>query len=98
MFLSSGAPQQSPAPPGTSTLAPATTPKNNVASHVIAGADHPVQDFVWNKEGPGGCAVRISIAFRLILYLALIAAGLGACSSDLSLRKQKYFQNGQRYF
>src|ERR1017187_3036204 len=37
-------------------------------------------------------------ASRLTLSLALIAVLFAACSRDPNVRKQKYFQSGQRYF
>lgn len=46
----------------------------------------------------GGLAVRFSSSRHLILTLTLIAALLSACSRDPNVRKQKYFQSGQRYF
>ena len=36
--------------------------------------------------------------FRLSLILALIACSLVACTRDPNVRKQKYFESGQRYF
>jgi len=38
------------------------------------------------------------LSLRLILALTLIAALFSACSRDPNVRKQKYFQSGQRYF
>lgn len=42
--------------------------------------------------------MRFSSSRHLILTLALIATLLSACSRDPNVRKQKYFQSGQRYF
>lgn len=42
--------------------------------------------------------MRLSFVLRLILPLALIGALFSACSRDPNVRKQKYFQSGQRYF
>src|SRR5438876_711172 len=39
-----------------------------------------------------------SSSFRLFLVLACLAAFLTACSRDPNVRKQKYFESGQRYF
>src|SRR5439155_24867995 len=38
-----------------------------------------------------------SSSFRLFLVLACLAAFLTACSRDPNVRKQKYFESGQRY-
>ena len=46
----------------------------------------------------GGFVVRILTIVRLTLLLALIAALFAACSRDPNVRKQKYFESGQRYF
>ena len=46
----------------------------------------------------GGLVVRMFSASRLILSLALITVLFAACSRDPNVRKQKYFQSGQRYF
>ena len=45
-----------------------------------------------------GFEVKFSPKWRPILALSLIAGLLSACSFDPTLRKQKYFENGQRYF
>src|ERR1700733_3660886 len=37
-------------------------------------------------------------AFRLLLALALIATVFVGCSRDPNVRKQKYFESGQRYY
>ncbi len=37
-------------------------------------------------------------AFRPVVVLTLVAVGLTACSRDPNVRKQKYFDSGQRYF
>jgi len=42
--------------------------------------------------------VRFFPARRLTLRLVLIAVSLTACSRDPNVRKQKYFESGQRYF
>src|SRR5205809_4696637 len=39
-----------------------------------------------------------SSSFRLFLVLACLAAFLTACSRDPNVRKQKYFESGERYF
>src|SRR5271157_3557116 len=38
------------------------------------------------------------LSFRLVLTLILIATLFSACSRDPNVRKQKYFQSGQRYY
>jgi len=38
------------------------------------------------------------LAFRLPLILALIGCSLVACTRDPNVRKQKYYESGQRYF
>jgi tetratricopeptide (TPR) repeat protein len=43
-------------------------------------------------------SVRFSCSRHIILTLTLIATLLSACSRDPDVRKQKYFQSGQRYF
>ncbi len=42
--------------------------------------------------------MRSLSARNLLLFLALIAALLTSCSRDPNVRKQKYFQSGQKYF
>jgi len=42
--------------------------------------------------------MRHSSALRLILALALITTFFVGCSRDPNVRKQKYFESGQRYF
>jgi tetratricopeptide (TPR) repeat protein len=42
--------------------------------------------------------VRLSSIWRPLLALSVIAVLLSACSLDPNVRKQKYFQSGQRYF
>ncbi len=42
--------------------------------------------------------MRHSSTFRLILALAFISAIFVGCSRDPNVRKQKYFESGQRYF
>ena len=42
--------------------------------------------------------MRIQLALRLTLLLALIAALFAACSRDPNVRKQEYFESGQSYF
>src|SRR5580692_2045213 len=42
--------------------------------------------------------MRHSSVFRLVLALALIATLLVGCSRDPNVRKQKYFESGERYF
>ena len=37
------------------------------------------------------------VSFRLFLVIACLAAFLTACSRDPNVRKQKYFESGQRY-
>src|SRR6516162_6709434 len=39
-----------------------------------------------------------STSFRLIFLLTLLAGLLTGCSRDPNVRKQKYFESGQRYF
>src|SRR5436309_5967041 len=39
-----------------------------------------------------------SLYFRLFLILALMAIVFSGCSRDPNVRKQKYFESGQRYF
>ncbi len=46
----------------------------------------------------GDSAMRSSLVLRVILPLALMVALFSACSRDPNVRKQKYFQSGQRYF
>src|SRR6202789_1030890 len=43
-------------------------------------------------------AMRHSSTLRLILALALITTLFVGCSRDPNVRKQKYFESGQRYF
>ena len=40
----------------------------------------------------------MKVALRLIVSLAFIAAIFSGCFRDPSVRKQKYFESGQRYF
>jgi tetratricopeptide (TPR) repeat protein len=40
----------------------------------------------------------MTLSLRLALILTLIAALFSACSFDPNVRKQKYFESGQRYF
>src|SRR6201987_1213880 len=42
--------------------------------------------------------MRSSLAFRLFLIFALTACLFTGCSRDPNVRKQKYFESGQRYF
>jgi cellulose synthase operon protein C len=42
--------------------------------------------------------MRLSSAVRLMLALGLITTLFSACSRDPNLRKQKYFESGQRFF
>ena len=42
--------------------------------------------------------MRRSSYFRLLLALGLMAAILTGCSRDPNVRKQKYFESGQRYY
>ena len=42
--------------------------------------------------------MRSSACFRLILILGLSVAVLTGCSRDPNVRKQKYFESGQRYY
>jgi cellulose synthase operon protein C len=42
--------------------------------------------------------MRCSACLRLILVLGLSAAVLTGCSRDPNVRKQKYFESGQRYY
>src|SRR5919204_531633 len=42
--------------------------------------------------------MRDSVICRLIVVLALAATSFVACSRDPNVRKQKYFESGQRYF
>src|SRR5450755_2659293 len=39
-----------------------------------------------------------SSRFRLVLTLTIVAALLTGCSRDPTVRKQKYFESGQRYY
>src|SRR5438046_6397811 len=39
-----------------------------------------------------------SLYFRLFLILALMAIVFSGCSRDPNVRKQKYFESGQRFF
>src|SRR6266849_2936408 len=41
--------------------------------------------------------MKRSSVFRLVLVLGCLAAFLTACSRDPNVRKQKYFESGQRY-
>src|ERR1700687_1803714 len=43
-------------------------------------------------------AMKRSSLFRLLLALGCLAALFTACSRDPNVRKQKYFESGQRYF
>src|SRR5438874_13697530 len=43
------------------------------------------------------CVMRRYSAFGLILVFAFISL-LGGCSRDPNVRKQKYFESGQRYY
>src|ERR1700758_3011800 len=42
--------------------------------------------------------MRRAPAFRLFLIVTLLASLLTGCSRDPNVRKQKYFESGQRYF
>jgi tetratricopeptide (TPR) repeat protein len=47
---------------------------------------------------PGGVVMRHTLFVRMALVFAVVAALLTACSRDPNVRKQKYFESGQRYF
>jgi Tfp pilus assembly protein PilF len=42
--------------------------------------------------------MRRAPAFRLFFILTLLTSLLTGCSRDPSVRKQKYFESGQRFF
>src|SRR5579864_8093347 len=42
--------------------------------------------------------MRNSSIFRLVLAVGLVATVFVGCSRDLNVRKQKYYESGQRYF
>ena len=42
--------------------------------------------------------MRSSVYLRLVLVLGMSAAVLTGCSRDPNVRKQKYFESGQRYY
>jgi cellulose synthase operon protein C len=42
--------------------------------------------------------MRRALAFRLFFILTLLASFLTGCSRDPNVRKQKYFESGQRFF
>jgi tetratricopeptide (TPR) repeat protein len=46
----------------------------------------------------GESVMKRSSLFRLFLVLVSLAAFLTACSRDPNVRKQKYFESGQRYY
>jgi len=46
----------------------------------------------------GDFAMRRSSAFGLFLIFTLTAGLFSGCSRDPNVRKQKYFESGQRYF
>jgi tetratricopeptide (TPR) repeat protein len=46
----------------------------------------------------GVLAMKNSSLLRLVLVLAMCALFFAACSRDPNVRKQKYFESGQRYF
>src|SRR5215470_9460045 len=48
-------------------------------------------------HAPVGESVMKHVSFRLFLVLACLAGLLTACSRDPNVRKQKYFESGQRY-
>src|SRR5215469_1992215 len=48
-------------------------------------------------RAPVGEPVMKHVSFRLFLILACLAALLTACSRDPNVRKQKYFESGERY-
>src|SRR5436190_14290383 len=52
------------------------------------------------REAPplGSFEMSRSSLFRLALVIGFLAAALTGCSRDPNVRKQKYFESGQRYF
>src|SRR5215471_5412152 len=50
------------------------------------------------ENASGRIAMRRLSICRLLLALALVAALFVGCSRDPNVRKQKYFESGQRYF
>src|SRR5229473_4135740 len=54
----------------------------------VAAPDAPVLEIL----------MRYYCAFRLVLILGFTASVLISCSRDPNVRKQKYFESGQRYF
>src|SRR5438445_7611656 len=50
------------------------------------------------SRAPGRAVMKHSYMLRLALVLGLMAAILVGCSRDPNVRKQKYFESGERYF
>src|SRR5215469_4265924 len=50
------------------------------------------------NRAPGGVVMRHTLFVRVALVLGLMAAFLTACSRDPNVRKQKYFESGERYY
>src|SRR5690242_12572715 len=46
----------------------------------------------------GRVVMKRSSSLRLLLVLGLVAAFFAGCSRDPNVRKQKYFESGERYF
>src|SRR6266498_153394 len=51
-----------------------------------------------HKAPLGEFVMRLSYCLRLAITLGCLAALLTGCSRDPNVRKQKYFESGQRYF
>src|SRR5271157_1257514 len=61
--------------------------------------DQPNEQLARVRANLGGLVVMLSSRQRLILSLPLVVSLLfPSCSRDPNVRKQKYFQSGQRYF
>src|SRR5438067_12188187 len=52
----------------------------------------------WRSAPPGEFGMRRFSYLWLLTVLVAVAVLLTACSRDPNLRKQKYFESGQRYF
>jgi tetratricopeptide (TPR) repeat protein len=59
---------------------------------------HDVAAAIAHHAAMRGCKVKLSSNWRSILVLGLVAGLLSGCFLDPKVRKQHYFESGQRYF
>ncbi len=67
------------------------------ATIAVILSNHNVQKEWARVPAPSEIRMRHLSVMRLIVVLALLAI-LGGCSRDPNVRKQKYYESGQRYF